>query len=90
MQHVTTVERTWLQKHTDKVRKLDSPALRLCGHTPIVEPPRKRKLGHEDVGRDSSADVTVPTQSTGVLDKDATISAARERFLNRKAKKNSK
>ncbi len=90
MQHVTAVERAWLQKRADKVRKLDSPALRLCGRTPLVAPAPKRKLDHEDVGKSSSAVTTVPPQSTGILDKDATISAARERFLKRKTEKNTK
>ncbi len=88
MQHVTAVERSWLQKHVDKVRKLDSPSLILCGRTPLIAPDRKRKFDHADVGKSSSSAVTVQQQqSTAILDKGATISAARERFLKRKAKK---
>ncbi len=91
MQHVTAVERSWLQKHIDKVRKLDSPSLVLCGRTPIKSPDRKRKFHHEDVGKSSSSAVMTvlppQQQSTGTLDKGAAISAARERFLKRKAKK---
>ncbi len=91
MQHVTSVERAWLQKHTDKVRKLDSPASRLCGRTPRVAAALNRKLDHADVGnKPSSGITTVPPQSTGILDKDAVISAARERFLKRKIEKNTK